>query len=123
MAKTRGFRVLIICVALLAIVAVVGLYLYPAHEIFRVYSSPMGKYHLIVYRYKSRLPAMPGDASGGEGYVRLYDTYGKLYGEAGLSIVAVASSAADVKWDDGEVSLPGAFDFKVPKEAGAGNKP
>jgi hypothetical protein len=93
------------------------LYLHPGSDVFRVYNSPAGQYHLIVYRYHSSLPAMPGDASGNGGYVRLYDTYGKLYGEAKLALITAASAPSGVKWDEGEVSLPGAFDFHLPRES------
>ena len=101
---------------LVAIGAIVALYLHPEREVFRIYDSPQGTYHLIVYRYHSRLPVMPGDSSGGPGYVCLYDSHGKLWGEAKLPILSAASSATDVKCDTSEVSLPGAFDFAIPKE-------
>lgn len=97
--------------------ALAALYFNPESQIFRIYDSPMGTYHLVVYRYQSRFPVMPGDSSGGPGYVRLYDTYGKLWGEAKLPILSAASSATDVKWDATDVSLPGAFDFTVPQES------
>lgn len=117
MPRNRGSVIWVMATLLIACTILAFLYLHPESEVFRVYNSPTGQYHLIVYRYESTLPAMPGDASGNSGYVRLYDTYGKLYGEAKLTLVAVASAPSDVKWDEGEVSLPGAFDFHVPKES------
>ena len=90
----------------------------PRSELYRVYASPSGAYRLVVYRYVQRIAVMPGDSSGAPGYVRLYDSGGRKCGEAKLAIVAAASSPSDVKWDEGDVSIPGAFGLRLPRNRG-----
>ena len=102
----------LVAALLLAVVLVVALR-GGKRELYREYESPSGAYRLVVYRQASRFSVMPGDASGASGYAELRNAQGQLCGRADLPLLAAASSASDVKWDEGEVSIPGAFDLPL----------
>ena len=105
----RGVLVVVLPLGILLAFALRG----GKREIYREYRSPSGAYRLLVYRRGSRFTVLPGDASVSEGYVELRDAGGRVCGRAGLPLVAVASSASDVKWDDDQVSVPEAFDLPL----------
>ncbi len=103
-----------VLVATLALVVILGLGLQGGkRELYREYESPSGAWRLVVYRQASRVAVMPGDASGASGFVELRNAQGRVCGRADLPLMAVASSASDAKWDEGEVSIPGAFDLPL----------
>ena len=94
-------------------------------EIYRIYNSPKGRYHLVVYgpaiNPRRLISVMPGHGSKnvGGGFVRLYDSYGKVYGEAKVPWLYQLDSADDLRWYPwGEVATVGddGFEIKMPKE-------
>lgn len=90
-------------------------------DVYRIFDSPMADYHLIVYRYRNPFPLMPGHGGNVPGFVRLYDTSGRIWGSAEIGLVSTLDEPTDVKWYDSQgsldVLLPGELGhFAVPKE-------
>lgn len=92
-------------------------------DIYRIFDSPKGKYHLIVYHnlsLRSLLGAMPGGGGvkDSPGFVRLYDSNGTLYGEKKIPWVQGFDSTSDIMWSDDEVIGIGddGFHMRFPKE-------
>ena len=109
---------------LFALTVVCGLiFVLNRSEVYRIYDSPKGKYHLVVYSVPSIrmfLPTTPGDggSKNGTGFVRLYDNYGRLYGEAKVSWLQEVDSAEEIVWGEDVVMSSGddGFSIKMPKE-------
>jgi hypothetical protein len=70
---------------------------------YKIYSSPDGKYTLVVYRIPL-LIAMPGGGSDASGYVRIYDAKGKVLCDQEVSLVR---DIKNPEWRDRRVIAQG----------------
>ena len=105
-----------IVVGLLLILVMVGLLVFVSKGIpgteYRAFTSPDGRFKVVVYRSRQWFGAMPGQAGDAPGNVCLYETAtGKLLKRKAVEMVQLAEQAA---WSATNVDIKFVAEWKLP---------
>ena len=78
---------------------------------YRTYSSPDGKFKVVVYRIPKAF-AFPGQSGDAPGFIRLYDASGKVLEKSDVEMVQLVDR---VEWNSDSVSIPLIAEWKLPR--------
>jgi hypothetical protein len=81
-------------------------------SVYREFSSPDGRFKIVVYRFPISLGPMPGQGSDAPGEVRLYRTdNGKLLKRTRVEMVQIVDDSA---WTETNVNIKFVADWELP---------
>lgn len=106
-ARSAIIGLLVLTLALLATAWAVR----PQTELYATFSRADGHYRVEVWRKKSLLPMLPGQASDATGVVQLLDAKGKLMRETSVPMVQMVDK---VEWENRQMSIKLIAEWPLP---------
>jgi hypothetical protein len=104
-----------IIVGLSSALVMVGLFVFLAKTVpgteYRTFTSPDGRFTVVVYRSRQWLGAMPGQAGDAPGNVCLYDATGKLVERKAVEMVQLVEQ---VTWTATNVDIKFVAEWELP---------
>lgn len=121
--KESNRRLRILTVAAVAGLAVAGVLaaawtLYPAASEYSRFTSPDGRYAVVVHRIPSLFSMMPGHGGDARGFVRLVDGDGRILQE---KPVAMVNTISYVEWKPELVHIGLFADWRLPPPPSSGH--
>jgi len=115
--STSRRKKILVCTVVLAGLAVIGVLLRPivlraAASEYKTSLSPDGKYKIVVYRLPDFSFRMPGQSGDAPGYVRLYDSSGRMLAEKDVDMVQAADR---ISWEKKRVSIWLVAEWNLPE--------
>lgn len=83
----------------------------PPPQRHATFVRPGGGYSIVVYRFESRLPMMPGQSSDSPGEVQLLNNEGKILQKVKVEMVQLVEQ---VEWRESSVSIKLIADWPLP---------
>lgn len=105
-------KILLLLMILTALLVMVLLVQKPVSQVKR-FQSPFTNHYLILYRYNSILPIVPGSSSDLSGFICLYDGNGDLLKKKDVEMLQLVN---DVKWTNEKVLIKFVADWSLPSE-------
>lgn len=102
-ARRRRGRLLVVGAVVLALGAGAVAALRGRTEVYRTFTSPAGRYQLVVVRRRPFMAVMPGQAGDTDGWVRLCDAGGRILREQ--AVEGPVSAVDTVRWERDRVDV------------------